>query len=111
MYGGRETRSAIRHLGYRYVAALKSDHRVRTPAGTTYTVTDLAARVPARSWQRLRTGHGTKGDRHYEWAMIGVLADDTPTTSRTDTARCWSAGTATPALCRSIGAGQRPVDR
>ncbi|MEV6576480.1 hypothetical protein [Streptomyces sp. NPDC051577] len=34
--------------------------------------------MPRRAWQRLRTGHGTKGGRHYDWAMIEVLADDTP---------------------------------
>jgi hypothetical protein len=26
----------------------------------------------------MRTGHGLKGDRHYDWAMLDVLADDTP---------------------------------
>ncbi|GLX02242.1 hypothetical protein Misp02_63280 [Microtetraspora sp. NBRC 16547] len=77
MYGGRETRTAVRGLGYRYAVAVKSDHRVTTPAGT-FTVTDLVKRLPARSWQRLRTGSGTKGDRHYDWAMIDVLADDIP---------------------------------
>lgn len=77
VYGGRATRTAIRTLGYRYALAVKSDHRVTTPAGT-FTVTDLVKRLPARSWQRLRTGNGSKGDRHYDWAMVGVLADDTP---------------------------------
>jgi hypothetical protein len=42
-------RTAIRRLGYRYVIAVKSDHRITTPAGTTYTVTDMAGRGPARS--------------------------------------------------------------
>lgn len=78
VYGGRETRASIRALDYRYVIAVKTDHRVTTPAGTTSTVTDMARRVLARSWQRLRTGNGTKGDRHYDWAMITVRADDTP---------------------------------
>jgi hypothetical protein len=77
VYGGRQTRTAIRELAHRYVIAVKTDHRVSTPTGT-FTVTDLVERLPAWSWQRLRTGSGTKGDRHYDWAMIGVLADDTP---------------------------------
>ncbi|WP_329082447.1 IS701 family transposase [Streptosporangium sp. NBC_01469] len=77
VYGGRETRTAIRDLAYRYVIAVKTDHRVRTPADTS-TVTDLVKRLPTRSWQRLRTGSGTKGDRHCDWAMIDVLADDIP---------------------------------
>ncbi|RSM94891.1 IS701 family transposase [Nonomuraea sp. WAC 01424] len=76
VYGGRETRTAIRALGYSYVIAVKSDHRIRTAAATS-TVTDLVKRVPTRSWQRLRTGSGTKGERHYDWAMIKVLCDDT----------------------------------
>ncbi|MFG6192384.1 transposase [Nonomuraea sp. JJY05] len=78
VYGGRKTRTAIRMLDYRYVIAVKGDHRITTPASTTCTVTELAEQVPARSWQRVRTGNGTKGDRHYDWAMISVLADDTP---------------------------------
>ena len=48
-----------------------------TPAGR-FTVTSLLARLPRRAWQRLRADHGTKGDRHYDWAMIGVEPDDTP---------------------------------
>ncbi len=46
--------------GLPHVIAVKTDHRVSTPAGTS-TVTDLVKRMPARSWQRLRTGSGTKG--------------------------------------------------
>src|SRR6266704_1945736 len=26
----------------------------------------------------MRTGHGTKGSRHYDWAMLEVTSDDTP---------------------------------
>jgi hypothetical protein len=36
----------------------------------------------------MRTGHGTKGARHYDWAMLEVTSDDTPTGTRTGTARC-----------------------
>lgn len=106
VYGGRESRMTVRGLGYSYVIAVKSDHRVGTPAGTS-TVTDLVKRVPVRSWQRLRTGNGTKGERHYDWAMIEVLADDTPDAHRAGRStllirrhrytgtlsfyRCWSA--------------------
>ena len=34
--------------------------------------------IPDRAWQRLRTGSGTKGTRHYDWAMLQITADDTP---------------------------------
>ena len=26
----------------------------------------------------MRTGSGTKGTRHYDWAMLEVISDDTP---------------------------------
>jgi hypothetical protein len=42
---------------------------VTTSAGR-FTTTSLLARLPRKAWQRLRAGHGTKGDRHYDWAMI-----------------------------------------
>jgi hypothetical protein len=29
-------------------------------------------------WQRMRTGSATKGAKDYDWAMIGILPDDTP---------------------------------
>lgn len=35
---------------------------------------------------RMRTGHGTKGDRHYDWAMIDLVPDDTPDGSEPATA-------------------------
>ena len=34
--------------------------------------------IPARAWHRMRTGSGTKGTRHYDWAMLEVASDDTP---------------------------------
>ena len=48
-----------------------------TPAGR-FTTTSLLARLPRKAWQRLRAGHGTKGDRHYDRAMIKAGPDDTP---------------------------------
>jgi hypothetical protein len=35
---------------------------------------ELAARVPARGWQVLSYGDGSKGPRLYEWALIGLAA-------------------------------------
>jgi SRSO17 transposase len=60
VYGGRQTRTAIRELAHRYVIAVKTDHRVSTPTGT-FTATDLVERLPAWSWQRLRTGGRHQG--------------------------------------------------
>uniref|UniRef100_UPI003D71F0BE IS701 family transposase n=1 Tax=Actinacidiphila sp. bgisy167 TaxID=3413797 RepID=UPI003D71F0BE len=78
VYGGRELRYRMRELGYDYAIAVPAGHHVTTPAGR-FSVTALLARLPRRAWQRLRTGHGTKGDRHYDWAMIDITGDDTPT--------------------------------
>ncbi|MGI5133601.1 IS701 family transposase [Streptomyces sp. CA-106110] len=77
VYGGRELRQAARALAFDYALTVRTDHRVDTAVGR-LTVTDLAARVPKKSWMRLRTGHGLKGDRHYDWAVLGIRPDDTP---------------------------------
>jgi SRSO17 transposase len=77
VYGGHDLRVRIRELGYDYAVAVPASHRVTTPAGR-FTVTSLLARLPRKAWQRLRAGHGTKGDRHYDWAMIEIGPDDTP---------------------------------
>ncbi|MET7845940.1 IS701 family transposase [Streptomyces sp. NPDC005356] len=77
VYGGRELRHSARALGFGYALAVRTDHRVDTAVGR-LTVTDLAARVPKKAWMRLRTGHGLKGDRHYDWAMLDIQPDDTP---------------------------------
>ncbi|MEU6611483.1 hypothetical protein ABZ922_41810 [Streptomyces shenzhenensis] len=76
--GGRELRLAARHLCFDYTVAVKTDHRVTTSAGT-FTAAELAEHVPKNAWARMRTGHGPKGDRHYDWALLDVPADDTPT--------------------------------
>src|SRR5690606_29754363 len=77
VYGGVELRRTVRMLSFDYVLAVRSDHRVDTAVGR-LTVTELAARVPKRNWMRMRTGHGLKGDRHYDWAMLDIHSDDTP---------------------------------
>lgn len=78
VYGGRELRARIRSLGYGYAIAVPVGHHVTTPGGGKIQVTTLLEQVPRRAWMRLRTGHGTKGERLYDWAMIDVNADDTP---------------------------------
>ncbi|MFE7043814.1 hypothetical protein ACFU9X_31620 [Streptomyces atratus] len=60
-------RRTARALGFDYALAVKADHTATTSAGR-FTATRLAARVPAKSWMRMSTGHGLKGDRHYDWA-------------------------------------------
>jgi SRSO17 transposase len=77
VYGGRELRSACRELGLGYVVGVRSNHQVTTPAAK-LSVAKAAARLPKQAWQRMRTGAGQKGVRDYDWAMIEVIADDTP---------------------------------
>ncbi|MEU4180410.1 transposase [Streptomyces sp. NPDC026589] len=77
VYGSLELRRTARTLGFDYALALKAEHRATTAVGR-FAATQLAAKIPARAWMRLRAGNGTKGDRHDDWALIDVLPDDTP---------------------------------
>ena len=47
-------------------------------SGKAVTAAAAAAMIPARAWQRMPTGSGTKGVRDYDWAMIEMTSDDTP---------------------------------
>jgi SRSO17 transposase len=78
VYGGRELRWGIRQRAMGYVLAVRANHTVSTGSGRTVTATGAAALIPARAWQRMRTGSETKGTRHYDWAMLEVASDDTP---------------------------------
>ncbi|MGI5133943.1 MULTISPECIES: IS701 family transposase [unclassified Streptomyces] len=77
VYGGRELRCEARRLGFDYTLAVKADHHLTTSGGR-YTAAELARLIPKKAWMRMRTGHGLKGDRHYDWALVDVQADDTP---------------------------------
>ena len=78
VYGGRELRRSIRQRGMGYVLAVRANHAVTAGSGRTVTAADAAAMIPAHAWHRMRTGAGTKGTRHYDWAMLEVTSDDTP---------------------------------
>ena len=78
VYGGRQLRRSILQRGMGYVLAVRANHTVTTGAGRTVTAAGAAGLIPARAWQRMRTGSGTKGTRHYDWAMLEVTSDDTP---------------------------------
>jgi SRSO17 transposase len=78
VYGGRELRRSIRQRGMGYVMAVRANHTVTARAGRAMTAAEAASMVPARAWHRMRTGSGTKGTRHYDWAMLEVTSDDTP---------------------------------
>ena len=78
VYGGRELRHGIRQRAMGYVMAVRANHTVTTGSGRTVTAAAAASMIPAHAWHRMRTGSGTKGTRHYDWAMLEVTSDDTP---------------------------------
>ena len=78
VYGGRELRRSIRRRGMGYVMAVRANHVLTTGSGRAVTAAAAARLIPARAWHRMRTGSGTKGIRHYDWAMLEVASDDTP---------------------------------
>jgi SRSO17 transposase len=78
VYGGRELRRGIRQRAMGYVLAVRANHTVTAGSGRAVTAAGAAGLIPARAWHRMRTGSGTKGTRHYDWAMLEVTSDDTP---------------------------------
>jgi len=52
-----------------YVVAVACDHRVPAGTGRTIRADELARLVPARGWQRLSCGPGSKGERLFDWAL------------------------------------------
>ena len=78
VYGGRDLRKSIRGRGTGYVLAVRSNYTVTLPSGRRLTVKTAASLVKPAMWQRMRTGSATKGAKDYDWAMIGIMPDDTP---------------------------------
>ena len=71
VYSGRDLRRAIRALGMGYVLAVRANHAFVLGSGRTLTAAGAVRLIPRGAWQRMRTGHGSKGSRHYDWAMLG----------------------------------------
>jgi SRSO17 transposase len=78
VYGGCELRRGIRQREMGYVMAVRANHAVTTGSGRTVTAAAATRMIPARAWQRMRAGSGTKGAGHYDWVMDEVTSDDTP---------------------------------
>ena len=78
VYGGRDLRKSIRVRATGYVLAIRSNHAVTLPSGRRLSVKTASNLVKPAMWQRMRTGSATKGAKDYDWAMIGILPDDTP---------------------------------
>lgn len=77
VYGVGEIEMTLRRAGKGYVLGVNSNHwfgswsRERPMAGE---AKDIAATLPADAWRTLSAGHGTKGERLYDWAYC-PLAD------------------------------------
>jgi SRSO17 transposase len=68
-------RADLEQRGIGYVLAVGCDRRVAVNDGRTLVRADeLAARIPAGSWQQHSCGPGAKGPRDYLWAWISVAA-------------------------------------
>ena len=67
-----------RHPGY--VLAVARNHRLPTAAAV-WRADALAARLPARAWQKISAGAGSHGHRYYDWAWITI--------STARPGRCW----------------------
>ena len=108
VYGGRELRRGIRQREMGYVMAVRANHVVTVGSGRTVTAAGAVRMIPAHAWHRMRTGSGTTGTRHYDWAMLEVTSDDTPGghdgghsvllarrhryTGKLSSCRCWTPG-------------------
>ena len=55
-----------------YVLAVARHNRVPAGAGRALRADELAARLPAKAWQRMSAGPGAKGQRWYDWAWIAI---------------------------------------
>jgi SRSO17 transposase len=78
VYGGRDLRKSIRARGTGYVLAVRSNYAVNLPSGRCLSAKTASNLVKPAMWQRMRTGSATKGAKDYDWAIIGILPDDTP---------------------------------
>jgi len=67
-------RAELARRGLGYVLAIPRRHLITTAIGPR-PATGLAARLPARAWQRISAGPGAKGPRWYDWALIEVTGD------------------------------------
>src|SRR5487761_1808781 len=53
-----------------YVLAVAADQRLWRQDMRQHCVDALAGQLPGRAWKRLSAGHGAKGERLYDWALM-----------------------------------------
>jgi SRSO17 transposase len=91
VYSSRAFRTGCRRLDLAYVTALPANRHVTTDDARKRTCAEAVRLVPAAAWARMRTPAATKGAKNYDWAMLAITADDTPTGTRAD-AQPWPHG-------------------
>lgn len=70
VYGAdSKLRKELIALGLGYVLAVAKSHQFLTGIGARRAI-DLAVRLPERAWHWLSAGHGSKGERWYDWALV-----------------------------------------
>jgi SRSO17 transposase len=70
VYGGdSKLRKALHQRGIGYVLAIAKNHQIRTGIGSRRAI-DLAVRLRPHCWNRISAGHGAKGERWYDWAVV-----------------------------------------
>jgi DDE superfamily endonuclease len=100
----------LEEAGIAYVVAVSCDHHVPIGAGKAIRADKLAAKIPARGWQRVSCGPGSKGDRLYDWALAGagpahyLLIRRSVASGELAFYRCWApAGTTLAELVKVAG--------
>jgi hypothetical protein len=61
-----------------YVLAVRANHSLSVNSGRSVTAAPAARLILRDGWHRMRTGHGSKGLRHYDWAVLALTRGDTP---------------------------------
>jgi len=78
VYCGHGLRRSLREFGLGYAVGVSHAYPVTDGAGRRWKAAQLINKVQPGQWMRMRTGHGAKGTREYDWAWLDVRADDTP---------------------------------
>ena len=106
VYGVGELEAALRRAGKGYVLGVNANHWFRSWNAEILVAGEangIAEALPAEFWQRLSAGHGTKGERLYDWAYcpladLGAAEYDAPV------AGLWTRGLL---IRRSLADGER----
>ena len=63
-------RQRLRHRGVGYVLAIARNQRIQVTDTVRLRVDDVAAGLSEQAWEQRTCGHGSKGERFYDWAWV-----------------------------------------